>query len=57
MDNEEIPEYEPKDPFLCVSSLRVCAKHWAGDLDVRDWRISPIFYTPVIYRLPGIFTV
>ena len=43
MDNEEIPEYESKDPFLCVSSLRVCAKHWAGDLDVRDWRISPIY--------------
>lgn len=23
MENEEIKAYEPKDPFLCVSSLRV----------------------------------
>lgn len=43
MENEEIKAYEPKDPFLCVSSLRVCARHWAGDLDVHDWRISPIY--------------
>ena len=43
MDNEEIKEYESVDPFLSAPSLRICAKRWAGDLDVHDWRISPIF--------------
>ncbi len=43
MDNEEIEEYQKRDPFLAVESLRIAAKHWAGDLDVRDYRISPIF--------------
>ncbi len=43
MDNEEIEEYQKRDPFLAVDSLRIAAKHWAGDLDVRDYRISPIF--------------
>ena len=42
MDSGEIAEYQARDPFLCADSLRVVAKHWAGDLDVSDWRISPI---------------
>ena len=42
MDSEEIAEYQARDPFLCADSLRVVARHWAGDLDARDWRISPI---------------
>ncbi len=43
MDGEGIAEYQARDPFLCADSLRVIAKHWADDLDVHDWRISPIY--------------
>ena len=43
MENEEIEKYQPKDPFLSAESLRFAAKRWADDLDVHDWRVSPIF--------------
>ena len=43
MDNEEIGVYQKRDPFLCADSLRVVARHWANDLDVHNWRISPIY--------------
>lgn len=43
MDNEAITEYQARDPFLSAESLRVDAKYWANDLDVHDWRISPIY--------------
>ena len=43
MENEQIREYEPVDPFLSVKPLRTCADLWKGDLDVHDWHISPIY--------------
>jgi acetyl esterase/lipase len=43
MDNEEIKDYEPRDPFLAVSSLRVSARHWMDDLDGNDPKVSPIY--------------
>lgn len=43
MDNEQIREYEPVDPFLSVKPLRTCAELWKGDPDVHDWHISPIY--------------
>jgi acetyl esterase/lipase len=43
MENDEIRKYETEDPFLSAPSLRICAERWAGDLDVHDWKISPIF--------------
>lgn len=43
MDNEQIKEYEPSDPFLSLPPLHLCAKHWMGDLDAHDWRVSPIY--------------
>ena len=36
-------EYEKKDPFLDIASLKPPAERWAGDLEVRDPKISPIF--------------
>lgn len=42
MDNEELAEYEKKDPFLDIASLKPVAKRWAGDLDTADPKISPI---------------
>ncbi len=43
MDNPEIRDYESRDPALSVPYLKVCARHWAGGLDLHDWRISPIY--------------
>lgn len=43
MENEELAEYEKKDPFLDIASLKPPAERWAGDLEVRDPKISPIF--------------
>ena len=43
MENEEIPAYQEIDPFLFTGSLPPIAKRWAGDLDLHDWRVSPIF--------------
>ena len=42
MENEQIKEYESVDPFLTAAPLRFCAAQWIGDLDVHDWRVSPI---------------
>ena len=43
LDNPDIAEYAQKDPWLTLPWLRVCARHWAGDLDLRDWRVSPLY--------------
>ena len=43
MENEQIKEYEPRDPFLSSRQLTLCAEYWRGELDVHDWHISPIF--------------
>ena len=43
MDNEQIPKYESRDPFLSVQTLSVCAERWKDDLDAHDWRVSPIY--------------
>lgn len=42
-ENEEIKEYQSKDPLIIPESGRPIAKRWAGDLDIHDWRISPIY--------------
>ena len=43
MENEEIKDYESKDPFLTPTPLKICAEYWRGELDVHDWRVSPIY--------------
>ena len=43
MENEQIKDYESVDPFLKVAPLRLCADQWKGDLDIHDWRVSPIY--------------
>ena len=35
--------YDEKDPMLGVDGLREMGKAWAGDLDLKDYRISPMF--------------
>lgn len=43
MENEEIAEYQPKDPFLVTTSLQPIVNRWADELDHHDPRVSPIF--------------
>lgn len=43
MDNEEIKKIAPEDPFLEIESLKTVAERWADDLDLHDWRVSPIY--------------
>ncbi len=43
MENEEIKEYQPKDPFLFSDSLASAGKRWADGLDVHDPQVSPIY--------------
>ena len=43
MENEQIKEYEPLDPFLTPTPLIICAEYWKGDLDVHDPRVSPVY--------------
>lgn len=43
MENEDIPKYASVDPFLDAEAVKPAGKRWAGDLDVHDWRISPIY--------------
>ena len=43
MENEEIPKYQPLDPMIMASSAAAVAKRWAGDLDVHDPKVSPIY--------------
>lgn len=43
MENKQIKEYEPRDPFLPMAQLVMCADYWKGDLDLHDRRVSPIY--------------
>ena len=36
-------EYEQLDPMLGVDGLREMGEAWAGDLDLKDYRLSPLF--------------
>lgn len=43
MENEEIKQYQPKDPLITAASAISIAKRWAGDLDLHDPKVSPIY--------------
>ena len=45
MDNEKIPEYEPVDPMLDIYGAKEIGKMWAGERDVHDPMVSPIYGT------------
>ena len=44
-DNEEIKAVDPHDPMLDEYGLIELGKRWAGDLDVHDPLVSPIYGT------------
>lgn len=41
-ENEQIKEYQPKDPMINFIPSPPFAMRWKGDLDIHDWHISPI---------------
>lgn len=41
--NPDIPAYEKTDPIVQVPCDRLWGKAWAGDLDPRDYKVSPIY--------------
>ncbi|MBQ8160549.1 MAG: alpha/beta hydrolase [Clostridia bacterium] len=43
MSNAEAEKYEDADPMLSAYGLVEMGKRWAGELDLQDYRISPIF--------------
>ena len=43
LKNSEIPVYEMRDPLIRVSNQRIWSKSWAGELDVKDPMVSPIY--------------
>ncbi|WP_208588574.1 alpha/beta hydrolase fold domain-containing protein [Gracilibacillus suaedae] len=43
LDNPEIPEFEKKDPMLSRAGMEVITQIWAGDKNLKDPLISPIY--------------
>ena len=43
MSNPDIKKYIKKDPLLHVDTLLADAKAWAGDTDLSDWKVSPLY--------------
>ena len=43
MTNPDIKKYIKKDPLLHVDTLLADAKAWAGDADLSDWKVSPLY--------------
>lgn len=42
MANQNIVKFEKKDTMLSTKGLILCGRAWAGELDVKDYRVSPI---------------
>ena len=43
MSNPDIQKYIKKDPLLHVDTLLSDAKSWAGNADLSDWKVSPLY--------------
>ena len=43
MSNKEMDEYKDKDLILTIKGLISCGLHYADGMDVRDWRVSPLY--------------
>lgn len=43
MSNEEIKEYEKIDPMLKMPKIKLCAQSWAGDKNLKYWKLSPLY--------------
>jgi epsilon-lactone hydrolase len=45
MQNPDLKTYEAADPILTIEGLKSAAEKYAGDTDLHDFRVSPIFGT------------
>ena len=43
LTNPELEDYQKVDPFIDFKHEQIWGKLWAGDLDVKDERVSPMF--------------
>lgn len=43
MSNPEVADYEDVDPMLSAYGLIEMGRCWAGDLDMKDYKVSPIY--------------
>lgn len=43
LENPDIEQFEERDSVLPVAPLRLFGRYWAGDLDVHDPKVSPIY--------------
>ncbi len=43
MSNEDILEIDKKDKMLGIEPLQIAGKAFAGELDLKDYRVSPIY--------------
>lgn len=43
MTHREIPEHEDKDLILTTEGLIECGLSYSGDIDTKDWRVSPTY--------------
>ena len=43
MSNEEMRNYEAIDPMLEIDELIPIAQKWKGNLDIKDYRVSPLY--------------
>lgn len=43
MSNPDIEDYESADPMLSAYGLTEMGRYWAGDLDLTDYRVSPLY--------------
>ena len=42
-DHPKMKEYDRNEPMLSIREVEVCGKLWAGDKDVHDPIVSPIY--------------
>ena len=43
LSNPELEQYQRVDPLISLSSERIWAKMWAHDMDLDDYRLSPMY--------------
>ncbi len=43
MTNEKMRNYESIDPMLDIDELTPIAQDWKGNLDIKDYRVSPLY--------------
>lgn len=43
MTNKEMKEYEHIDPMLDIAELQEAANKWKGNLDIKDYEVSPLY--------------